>query len=153
VFDHVEFADFDVDHVVVGPGVVYAVETKWRLSPPERRYLSQFCRQSNRAANRLELLLKSKGVKRTVRPVVVLWGPGHRDSLPPEGVTVDGVLVVGGGHHGCWRSRLASAGVGFELDHPAIRAIEEYVVRHDAHLASDERPGRRLLRARLRASG
>jgi hypothetical protein len=136
VFDHVAFADYDIDHVVIGPGAIFAVETKWRTTMPRNRDLLEFSSQAERSADRLRLLLKSHGVKREVASIVVLWGPGHRELLPPEGRRLKGALVVGGGHGETWRRVLEGRATGFELDFSAVQAVEKYVTANDRHQAS-----------------
>jgi hypothetical protein len=136
VFDHVAFADYDIDHVVIGPGAIFAVETKWRTTTPRQRDLIEFSSQAKRSADRLRLLLKSHGVKRDVFSIVVLWGPGHSEALPPEGRPLGGALVVGGRHDETWRKVLEGRATGFEIDFSAVRAVEKYVTAKDQHQAS-----------------
>ena len=136
VFDHVAFADFDIDHVLVGPGVVFAVETKWRTRAPDHKSLRAFAKQAQRSADRLRRFLSTKGVSRNVTPLVVFWGPEHGKVVPPEGKEVDGVLVVGGANHATWREVLVQQTSRFEVDFASVQAITDYVTAHDAYLVA-----------------
>ena len=136
VFDHVQFADFDIDHVLVGPGAVFAVETKWRTRAPDHKQLREFTNQARRSADRLRRFLSTKGVDRTVTPLVVLWGPEHGKVVPAEGKEIDGVLVVGGAYHKTWREVLVQQTSRFEIDFASIQAISDYITANDAYHAS-----------------
>jgi len=139
VFDHVAFADFDIDHVLVGPGVVFAVETKWRTRAPDHKSLREFAKQAQRSADRLRRFLSTKDVSRNVTPLVVLWGPEHGKVVPPEGKEVDEILVVGGAHHATWRDVLVEQTSRFEVDFASIQAITDYVTAHDTYLAEQKK--------------
>lgn len=94
----------DVDHVLVGPGGVFVLESKWT---------SADCRvdgeavvgitgrepvaQARDGATKIELLLRHGRTRLdvTVRPVVVLWGPGA-PSLPDGCTEIGGVLACEG---------------------------------------------------------
>lgn len=81
--DSVEFTSLEVDHVLVGPGGVWAIETKNSMVPMKVRpdgidlYGGDPCVQARQAARKIELLLRSgDGPTLEVSPAVVLWGPG-----------------------------------------------------------------------------
>jgi hypothetical protein len=81
IFDDMPFASGNVDHVLIGPGGIYAVETKWRSGSIRRYPLSQesFRRESAQAwqgARSVERLLRGNHIGLTIRPVLILWGPG-----------------------------------------------------------------------------
>jgi hypothetical protein len=66
VFDHVSFERYDIDHLVVGPGGAFAVETKWsatpwRLDEHDRRFAPAY-NQALESAQRARGLLRSKHV-------------------------------------------------------------------------------------------
>lgn len=110
--NHVRLRPWDIDHVLIGPGGAWAVETKWsakpwQLTPPEDRVRAA-ARQARDNARDLRLWtgFRSAGVS-DVHPVVVLWGPGSAQlDVPPEGVDVDGVAVLPGPGLSRWRDRL-----------------------------------------------
>ncbi len=105
----------DVDHVLVGPGGVFAVESKW---------LSQLCTigdseitgvvgreplaQARAGAKKIELRLRH-GRERLrdtcVKPVVILWGPGA-PGMPGGYREVRGVLVCEGRRSRSWIRQL-----------------------------------------------
>jgi len=139
VFDHVQFADFDIDHVLVGPGAIFAIETKWRTRAPTHKDLREFTNQAQWSADRLRRFLSTKGVNRTITPLVVLWGPEHGKVVPAEGKEIDGVLVVGGAHHATWRDVLVQPTSRFEIDFASIQALTDYITANDAYHAAQKR--------------
>ncbi len=127
----------DIDHVLVGPGGVFVIESKWT---------SNNCRiergeivgllgrvpvaQASDGALKVERLLRH-GPQRfdvIVKPVVVIWGPGS-PRLEGGSTEVDEVLICEGRRHADWIRRLA----GSMLASPEIGAItsilEERVTR------------------------
>lgn len=103
VVNHVLLQTWDIDHVLIGPGGVFAIETKWsaspwQLHPPEPR-IERAIEQARHNAKNLE---HWHDFRRTgappVTPVVMLWGTGtaaidirdavtnHRDTTVLVGV-------------------------------------------------------------------
>lgn len=83
VFDAVEFHNFDIDHVLIGPGGIYAIETKWtsvNVVLGDNGTIPVFsgdaATQARMGARQIGLLLKSAGVEVHVHPAVILWGRG-----------------------------------------------------------------------------
>jgi hypothetical protein len=111
VVNHVTLRQWDIDHVLLGPGGVYAIETKWsatpwKTCPPERR-VAEACEQVAANSRDLTLLLKRHGVG-AVEPVVVLWGAGTKD-LPAVQPVTNGprtVLLVSGPSAASWLTTL-----------------------------------------------
>ena len=108
VVNHVLLRRWDIDHVLVGPGGAYAVETKWsaqtwRINPsdPDVRDAVDQARQN---AHDLVIWSDFKRAVGEVRPLVVLWGEAHDDS--PDISLVDGVTVVRGRALDVWRDSL-----------------------------------------------
>lgn len=101
--DRVEFYAHDVDHVIVGAGGVYAIETKYTNVPwpiTDNRFnniwANEAVAQARRNADNIKSLLTQK-LKATydVQPLLMIWGDG-RPKLD-EPITVDrGVVVVTG---------------------------------------------------------
>lgn len=89
----------DVDHVVVGPGGVWALETKWSstkwsdrdLAPTGR--ITAAVQQATRNAREVRSRLAAYDQRRTVGAVVVVWGNVGDLELPFE---QHGVAVVHG---------------------------------------------------------
>ena len=94
----------DVDHTLIGPRGVYAIETKWtseqwsivdgRLVGP---YTENVLAQATASAERIRLALNYRRDKLNVNvcPVVFLWGPGS-PAIAGGFVDIDGVRVVEG---------------------------------------------------------
>jgi hypothetical protein len=90
----------DIDHVIIGPGGVVAVETKWTSVDWEsRRGRTATFRaalvQSQQSASRLQRFLASKGAFVDVPAMLVVWGRGAPRFA--KGIRrIDDVLVVEG---------------------------------------------------------
>lgn len=116
----------NIDHVVVGPGVVLAVETKvMDDSPWLEDSLERASSQVTRGAERLRLILRTMGVEDvTVVPCVLRWGVGVGST---EAVTHRGrVRVLSAARDAEWRARLERAYPGNRPSQPAVAAIEKY---------------------------
>jgi len=89
VVDWISFGYKDVDHVVVGPGGVFAVETKYTdsmidLSCAKGHGMAfDWSNQALDGARSVRLLLTSLGHKCEVIPIVVVWG-GEVSGTPLE---------------------------------------------------------------------
>ncbi len=127
----------DIDHVLVGPGGAFAIETKWsaepwQLDPPGDRIRSA-ARQAAQNAKRLGLWhgFRSVGVG-PVEPVVVLWGGGLAGSPPEDAVRrIDDVTVVAGPDAGQWRDGLFSGGLTPEQCDLLWQAMSDHLERRD----------------------
>lgn len=115
--NHVMLTTRDIDHVVVGPGGLIAVETKWTAEawkgvddPRVREAAISIRQQATRLSNWANL--KAVGVGRAI-PVVILWGSGSREL--PAMTNVDGVTVVSGPRASEWRRQLRSEGLSQEV--------------------------------------
>jgi hypothetical protein len=113
---------WDIDHVLVGPGGVIAVETKWSASPwtdaDGGRRIAAATARVQRSAKDLRLWadLRKIGVD-SVSSVVLLWGAGAQDIEPTVEVALGGTTaVLAGLHMEDWRRSLP---VGV-LDHAQI---------------------------------
>lgn len=95
-----KFEGFDVDHVVIGPQGVLAVETKWTsrdldlsLGPRERRLLRDL-ESAIRGARQVGILLRHVAhLEIDVRPALVLWGAGVKD-VEKGALNINGVEVL-----------------------------------------------------------
>lgn len=106
----------DVDHVLVGPGGVFAIESKWtsRRCYIERATVKGLVgrepvSQARTNARNVEELLRHglPHLDTTVRPVVVLWGSG-RVRFEDGWSELNGVLVCDGPRKKLWLKRLDS---------------------------------------------
>jgi Nuclease-related domain len=106
VVNHIMLRQWDIDHVLVGPGGLFAIETKWSAKawvtdPPEERIYEAASRAAGSARD-LSLWLKQLSVG-PVEPVVVLWGSNARELEP---LKLCSVAVVSGPHAKSWRESL-----------------------------------------------
>jgi hypothetical protein len=144
VVDRVEFEHGDVDHVVLGPGGVYAIETKWTSRPwhlEQGRFTNDFAmravRQSRRGRDRIYHLLRGNfGREMEVTAVLVVWGEG-RPRLRAA-ATVDGVVVVDGPLLRQYLSELPH-GLSAGTVSAATADVRQFVKDRDRHIAIAKR--------------
>jgi hypothetical protein len=93
---NIEVGGFDVDHLVVAPGGVFAIETKAHARRITRATANADLEQARESARKAALILQSKHVNmaQPVTPVLAVWGRNATETVPAEGRTVDGVHVV-----------------------------------------------------------
>lgn len=123
---HLPLGHGHIDHVAVGPGGVFAVETNlsttlWTLNVPDARLL-EAAAQTKRSAAKARSILRAQGVVVDVQPLLVLWGDavGETDA-------VDGVTVVLGAELGRW---FEERSVGGSVDVGRVEAaLTEFVAR------------------------
>ena len=99
---NVEASSRDVDHVVLTPSGVLALETKWRFKGADAAWLASAAAKAETGARQARLVLQSKGIdyRTEVRPVVVVWGGARREI--DDAQVVAGVDVVRGDHLLSW---------------------------------------------------
>jgi len=133
---NVEVSKRDVDHIVLTPSGVLAVQSKWRFKGADQRYLAWAVNKAQAAARQAQLVLLSKGVdyRTDVRPVLVIWG-GARRELPMAQV-VDGVDVVRGDYLGEWLKQCARGRLA--QDH--AEALQSKIVPSPPATARPDRP-------------
>lgn len=122
VINSLAFHDGDVDHVVVTPSGVLAVETKYRHRQPDRARLAaqrhRDLEAAERVARRTGNVLRSIGCTASVTAVLVVWGKG-RATLPEGYKQVGETYVVDGDHPWMW-SHLFNAPLVPSADRAAI---------------------------------
>jgi hypothetical protein len=131
VTTNLPFERYDVDHVVVTPSAVLAVETKYRgrVSNPEfdaRRHRRELV-AAEEAARKIRFFLRSKKLHQScsVEAVLMAWGPG-RPTLP-QGYRRDGdVYVVDADHPDLWSHLFAAPVLSGALRDSVHRAVQEY---------------------------
>lgn len=140
--NHLTLRTWDIDHVLIGPGGAYALETKWSahpwaLTPPEDR-IRTAARQARDNAHDLQRWadLRRTGITH-VTPVVMLWGAGTRpDDTPPSrpstDVHVDGVRIVLGPAASHWRSTLPHDVLTTDQVDAAWHALDRQSLTRDA---------------------
>lgn len=97
--NHVNLRQADIDHVLIGPTGIYAVETKWTAGSITPQWLTAACEQAARNAKDLTLWAPTRPYG-PARAVVVVWGPSTKD-LPPI-TPAASVPVVVGSHLDAW---------------------------------------------------
>lgn len=127
VFHHIPHQRGDIDHVVIGPGRVYAVETKWTARSDLDRFLRGAGWQAERQAEALQALLSARGVSREVVPLLVVWGPGVAVSFGEKPRMVGKTRAVAGAHAVDWLGRMNAVIDRLEIDWPAQQAVEAHV--------------------------
>jgi hypothetical protein len=140
VIEHVPLKHGDIDHVLLGPGGAFAIETKattrtWNLDEPDR-WLLQAIAQCNDRAEQLRHLLRSgsNGLRTAPTPVLVLWGnmTGRRDHL-------DGVTIVHGSELRAWTKQLGSHVLStIDVEH-AAEGLWNFVDMRDGYISTRSR--------------
>ncbi len=127
VFHDVPVRWGNVDHVAVGPGRVYAIETKWTTA--KGRFREGAAQQAAKQAARLADELSSRGVDRQVVPLLVIWGNGVAEALEhkPELDKQSQTRIVAGATATDWLERMSKAADRFTVDWPATRAVRSLV--------------------------
>ena len=98
VLDHVLMDGYDIDHVLIGPGGVFALETKWSAGgwadpwPPDR--LEKAANQAHENARHVKSLLRAESHRSDVAvdPLVVLWPSRPAGLRLPEQVVFGNML-------------------------------------------------------------
>jgi hypothetical protein len=95
VLDFMPLQGGDIDHILIAPGGVIAIETKYFGRASRAAYIADHAHQAARSALRLGGVLRSvKHQSVAVRPLLVVWGPGAVALTDLK--EVDGVTVVRG---------------------------------------------------------
>lgn len=135
--EHVPLTYGDVDHVLIGPGGVYAIETKttarpreWNVDEPDR-WLRRAVTQARHRAERVQriLLERETRVRTDVHPLLVLWGP-------MQGTTeeIEGVRVLHGSDLVKWQEQLTTDALDREAVERAASGLERFVATRDEHI-------------------
>ncbi len=145
VMNHVALRAWDIDHVLVGPGGVIAVETKWssygwELDPPDAA-LARAVDQARANARSLRLWqgIRSLGIE-SVSPVVFLWGNNQDDpqTTPSTPRRVGDVTVIHGVHAArVWRKSVESNTRAHAHDSDQVQnlwnALDEHIRGRDTY--------------------
>lgn len=132
ILDDLRFEDHNIDHVLVGPGGVYVVETKWhhkyrgRSKTLTADALYSELAQVKRNAEDVKQMLDSLAAAVEVRPVLVLWGPGY-EHVDRGAVQFGRSMVLLGGQSKEWPSYFDR----YPMDE---HAIEEVATRLQAQV-------------------
>lgn len=128
----------DADHVLIGPGGLFVLETKWSATEWDQsdRFFAEPLRQVTGRARSTWLQLKPHGVAGAT-PVLVLWGQAAKPLAATTGVRRNGKVVVVAGSH--LRKWLLSRAPGV-LDQHQIDAAFDEVCRIAARADKREAP-------------
>jgi hypothetical protein len=143
VVNHFQLRPWDMDHVLIGPGGVYVIETKWsakewEFAPLEPR-ITEALRRARDNARDLQMWEPFKrACSVPVAPILVLWGTGLglRTDLPAMTHHEGAVLVVGP-RFDEWRRSLASDHLTADHVDQLWRVLELQARRRD-ELAEEE---------------
>jgi hypothetical protein len=136
IVNHVALRVEDTDHVLIGPGGAFAVETKWSSQPWDLAgdRVRAACQQASDGAARLTRWHGFKSLAVTASPVVILWGGGVGGMDESEAVhSFNGVTVVLGPHARRWRDSLGAGALTTDQVRSAWKALDAQVRRHDPH--------------------
>jgi hypothetical protein len=145
VMNHVALAAWDIDHILVGPGGVIAVETKWsstgwKIDPPDA-YLGRAVDQVRANARTLRLWHEMRSLSvETVTPVVFLWGGNHDEPRPTQSGPrqLGDVTVVSGVHAArAWRTSIQSGSAAQAQSPEQVQnlwdALDKHIRNRDPH--------------------
>jgi Nuclease-related domain len=102
--DHVEFHAYDVDHVMVGPGGVFVIETKytnvpWPISDNrfENSWANDAAAQARRNADHIKALIAQKlKTSYDAHAILMIWGDGRPNMDGPTELSRGAVIATGG---------------------------------------------------------
>ncbi|WP_162164476.1 nuclease-related domain-containing protein [Intrasporangium chromatireducens] len=135
VINHVALREDDIDHVLVGPGGAYAVETKWSSSWSTsygRDRVLEGIEQVRANARLLKLWHPLKQLAITPQPVLVMWGPGLSKLNSQDRVrVVNEVTVVVGSALRPWLRSLDNGVLSEQQISGAWSALEAHLEGRD----------------------
>jgi hypothetical protein len=144
VVNHLALRKWDIDHVLVGPGGAWAVETKWsaqpwKLEPVEDRVRAALDQAQRNASDLCRWQPFKSAAIGSVQPLVILWGATADEARPdaPTARRIGGSLVLLG-VEGCaqWRRRLLGAAeqvLTQEQVEAAWQAMDRHAAQRDEH--------------------
>lgn len=127
----------DVDHVLIGPGGVFVIESKWTTSDCElvggqiRGLMGREpIAQAKDGARTIERMLRygRDRFDATVQPVVIIWGPGGIH-LAGGWTRADGVIVCEGRQVGLWLRQFDQVTLGKAQIRAMAAVLEGQVAR------------------------
>lgn len=136
IVNHFLLGREDIDHVLVGPGGAYAIETKWSATSWRSDFgqarLREAVAQAKANARILRLWHPVKSRHVHVEPMVVLWGGGVRDWSDGERISqLDGVTVLTGHALPTWAAVRRVPALNEEQISEVWRALDAQVARRD----------------------
>jgi hypothetical protein len=134
--NHLVLGTDDIDHVLLGPGGAFVIETKWSGSPWDSKFGTQrqldAIRQAVTNARTLRLWHPLKSREILVHPVVVLWGRGMSKWPITEQVRHRGsAVIVAGPALKSWANHIGGADITPSDVEGVWQAIEAQIARRD----------------------
>ncbi|MBV9292831.1 MAG: NERD domain-containing protein [Frankiales bacterium] len=126
---------YDIDHVLVGPGGAFAVETKWSSHPwrlPGDERLRGAVNQARTNAADLTKWTEFRKATGTVTPLVVVWDTSTHSEV--NECEFSGVSVVRGRHVKDWDWTLGPDVLTGEQVDRAWALLDQHVLRREARL-------------------
>jgi hypothetical protein len=137
--DNVELDRADIDHVVVAPCGVLAIETKYSKAKVRPRDVEAWTAQAAGRARKTSSVMLSSGIKRreSVRPLLVVWGaaPGLEEAFGGE----MGEHIVRGDDLGQWLAGQPSGAIEANDALPLVDAMEQFAITHSPTLVAKPR--------------
>jgi hypothetical protein len=93
--DNLEIQGGDVDHLVIAPWGLVAIDSKWHTSSLDQASVERDCSRALAAARRARLILRSEKHAGEPETVVAIWGAQQLD-VPAAGMQREGVTIVRG---------------------------------------------------------
>jgi hypothetical protein len=130
VVDKLPFERDDVDHVVVAPAGILAVESRYHPTARTPERLASELRSAERSSHKVRLLLRAERMRNIapVVPVLIVWGPGAPELA--DGYEVrDGVHMVDGSRPQRWMHLFAASGLSLGLRRDLAARFERFANR------------------------
>lgn len=129
--DNLEIQSGDVDHLVIAPAGIYAIDSKWHATDLTDAALERDVATARAAARRANLILRSIHLQAPeAQPIVVVWGRGQRH-LPEAGSVVGGVLILRGSALRGWLSQRPAGAISQEHATDAVTKLRLFKARVD----------------------
>ena len=131
--DTIDLGGRDVDHVLIGPGGVYAIETKWSatrwsLTGLAGNQVERHAHRARKGARDIRLRLHSYKVRLPVAPMLVVWGREFDESMP-DIMKFQGVEIVKGKALDVWCRSRAGGQLSTEQVDAATTALQRFITQ------------------------
>jgi hypothetical protein len=127
--DNVEVQHGDVDHLVLTPSGVLAIDSKWHAVRVDDTVLHKDAAAARAAARRAGLILRSlRQQDLQIQPLVVMWGQSQRD-LQGRTRTIDGVEIIGGRELRQWLTQRPTGTLTKERADQVLSTLAEFKSR------------------------
>jgi hypothetical protein len=150
IIPSLKFERRDIDHVVICPGGIVAIETKWHRVAVGKDRLARDAHDAAAAARMLRLNLRRPELPESIfKAALIVWGPA---SSVVEPTTVDSalgpVLVSSGAAANGWLNDLRTGPIGQDYAKTLSRELDDLARQRDHTAFEAGRVVRWLARAR-----